>query len=73
MDRLVAVELLVIGATLFAYFAPVVYSTPPYRNCVFSPSVTSMCPNMAPYYASVTYALLGHGASYLGGYYSIRW
>jgi len=73
LDRLTAVELLVIGAFVFAFFAPVVYSTPTYGNCVFSPSVTSMCPNMAPSYASLTYAIMGHGAAYLGGHYSVRW
>ena len=73
MDKWNALELLILGVILFAYFAPVVYTTPSYSNCVFSPSVTSMCPNEAAYYASLTYAALGHGATYLGGFYSISW
>jgi hypothetical protein len=68
MDRWNALELLIIGVVLFAYFVPV-FGIPPPSNCVFCPA--------EPQYGSLTYVLLGHGGQYVGfpmsGYYSIRW
>jgi len=67
MDRWNALELLVLGLILFAYFVPIVDIYP--SRCVFCPA--------EPLYGSLTYALLGHGGFYVGiplsGYYSIRW
>ncbi len=68
MNRWSALELLVPGVTLFAYFVPVLrISRPP--NCVFCP--------IEPQFGSLTYALLGHGEYYVGipmsGYYSVMW
>jgi hypothetical protein len=62
MDRWNALELLVLGVILFAYFVPIV-SIPLPSNCVF-------CPR--PQYGSLTYVFLGHGATWVAGIYSIR-
>jgi len=73
MDRWNALELLVLGVVLFAYFAPVVIIPPP------AVCVRYGCPGAPPepQYGSLTYVLLGHGGIYIGipmsGYYSIRW
>ena len=68
MDRWNVLQLLVLGAILFAYFVPFV-SIPPPPNCVFCP--------VEPQYGSLTYVLLGHGGHYVGiavsGDYSVKW
>jgi len=68
MDRWNALELLVLGVILFAYFVPII-GIPPPSNCVFCP--------VEPQYGSLTYVLLGHGGYYVGipmsGFYSITW
>ena len=66
MDRWNALELLVLGVILFAYFVPVV-SIPHPSNCVFELA----CP-LEPQYGSLTYVYFGHGATWVGGIYSIR-
>ena len=73
MDRWNAVELLVVGVILFAYFVPVL-SVPPPSVCI-----RYACPGepIEPQYGSITYILSGHGGHYFGiplsGYYSISW
>jgi len=68
MDRWNALEILVLGVALFAYFVPVVSI---HFNCV-----NTLCP-LEPQYGSLTYILIGHGGLYVGipmsGSYSIRW
>jgi len=68
MDRWNALELLVVGIVLFAYFVPVV-NIPPPSSCAFCPAESQ--------HGSLTYVLLGHGGFYVGipmsGDYSIRW
>ena len=65
MDRWNALELLILGVILFAYFVPVV-SIPLPSNCV-----NTLCP-LEPQYGSLTYVYLGHGATWVAGIYSIR-
>jgi hypothetical protein len=64
MDRWNALELLILGVVLFAYFIPVA-SIPPPSDCVFG------CP-AEPQYGSLTYVYLGHGATLVAGIYSVR-
>jgi hypothetical protein len=59
MKRRTVVYLVILGAILFAYFAPVVPSGGSIpSNCVFCPAV------LLPYYSSLTYSYLGSGAVY---------
>lgn len=68
MDRWNAVELLVLGVILFAYFAPVL-SIPLPEVCL-----RYGCPGapLEPQYGSLTYVYLAHGATWVAGTYSIR-
>jgi len=61
MDRWNAIEFLILGVILFAYFVPVV-SIP--LHCVHC--------LVGPQFGSLTYVYFGHGATWVAGIYSIR-
>ncbi len=57
-------NLVAIGAILFAFFVPVVNVTLSPKNCIF-------CPVVVTTYISLTDATVGIGGVYQGGSYSI--
>jgi len=61
MDRWNAIELLILGVILFAYFVPV-DSIP--LHCVHCLA--------GPQYGSLTFVYFGHGATWVSGIYSVR-